>query len=118
MDQPPEPLVGTPGSTPHSPPWRRGRQIEDLRNGVVPVTTLRSRRQADHVARLRLGHHALERDGRQVVALVDDDLAIVREDVLDPLLADEALDHRDVEPAVPGFPAGPDLADLLRLDSQ
>ena len=35
-----------------------------------------------------------------MVALVDDDLTVVGDDVLDTVLAHEALDHRDVEPAV------------------
>ncbi len=53
-----------------------------------------------------------------MVALVDDDLTVVGDDVLDTVLADEALDHRDVEPAVTGLLARSDLADLLRFDAQ
>src|SRR5207249_6221529 len=74
--------------------------------------------QADDVAGLRLREHAFERDGREVVALVDDYLAVVRDDILNLLLVDEALDHRDVELAIPGFLARSDLPDLLRLDAQ
>ena len=89
-----------------------------LRDGMVPITPMRSRRQADDVAGLRLREHALERDGWEVVALVDDYLAVVRDDILNLLLADEALYHRDVELAIPGFLARSDLPDLLRLDAQ
>ena len=54
-----------------------------LGDRVVPVPTLRRRRQADDVAGLHLGEHALERDGGQVVALVDDHVAVARDEVVD-----------------------------------
>jgi hypothetical protein len=52
-----------------------------------------------------------------VVALVDDDLTVVGDDVLDTILADETLDHRDIELAVTGLLARSDLPDLLRLQA-
>ena len=85
---------------------------------MVPVAALRRRGQPDDVASLRLREHALERDRRQVVALVDDDLAIAGHEVVDGFLAHEALDHRDVDSAG-GLPlSGADLPDLLLVDSQ
>ena len=57
----------------------------------MSVMPLRRRRQADDVASLRLGEHALERDGRNMVTLVHDLLAVVGDDVLDLVLAYEAL---------------------------
>src|SRR5262245_61396965 len=71
--------------------------------GVVSVTPLRRRREVDEVASLGLGEYALEGHRWQVVALVDDDLAVLRDEVFDGALPDEALNHRNVEetPATP-----------------
>ena len=89
-----------------------------LGDRMLAVAPLRRRGQADHVAGLHLGQHPLERDGRHVVALVHDHLAIARDQVGDLASAHEALDHRHVEAAVRrAFPAA-DLADGLGLDAQ
>lgn len=74
--------------------------------------------ETDQVAGLRLGENALERDGGQVVALVHDDLSVVGGDALNLLLANEAVDHRDIKPAVPGLLARFDLSSFLRLDAE
>ena len=48
-----------------------------------------------------------------MVAFVDDDLTVVGDDVLDALLAHQTLDHRHIQPTVPGLPVRSDLANLL-----
>src|SRR5258708_17928136 len=52
------------------------------------------------------------------MALVDDDVTVVGYEVVDPPVADQALDHCNVEPTVRLPLAAADLADLLRLDPQ
>ena len=49
-----------------------------------------------HEARLHLGEDALERHRREVVALVDDHLAVARDQVVDTSLTNETLDHGHV----------------------
>ena len=53
-----------------------------------------------------------------MVALVDDDLAVARHEIGDRVLAHQALDHRDVDPAGGVALAGTDLPDLLGVDSE
>jgi len=72
-------------------------------DGMVTIPALPSCSEPNDVARFNLGKHALERRRRQVVALVDDDLPVVRDQILDLLTAHKALDHRDGELAI-GFP--------------
>ena len=45
---------------------------------MAAITALWSRRESDDVASLRFGENSLERCGWQVVALVDDDLSVLR----------------------------------------
>jgi hypothetical protein len=53
--------------------------------------------QADDVPRLHLLQDALELDSWEVMALVDDDLTVLRDEIRDGVLANETLDHRDVD---------------------
>ncbi len=53
-----------------------------------------------------------------MVALIDDHLTVVCDDIFDLLLPDEALDHCHVQFAIAGLLACSDLADLLRLDAE
>jgi hypothetical protein len=67
---------------------------------VVPVAAIRRRAQPDDVASRRRAHHPLEREGRNVMTLVDQHVAVLRDAVVDLAAAHQALDHRDVEPPV------------------
>src|SRR5229473_450857 len=70
-----------------------------LGDWMVPIASLGRRGQPDDVTRLRRRQYALERDRREMVALIDDDLPIAGHEICDGLLAHQALDHRDVDPA-------------------
>jgi hypothetical protein len=64
---------------------------------VVDAALLGGGHEADNVPSPDLRENALERDGRHVVvALVDNDVPVHRHEVVDALLPDEALDHRDI----------------------
>ena len=79
----------------------------------MAVSSPRGRGQPGDIAGSHLAHDPLERHRRDVVALIDDHVAIGRHDVVHHVLADEALDHGNIQPPV-RFPlAGTDLADLL-----
>ena len=87
-------------------------------NRMMPIASLRRCREPNDVPRLRLGDYALKRYGGHMMAFVDDDLTVFGNDVLDAVLADEALDHCDIEPTVASFLPSADLTDLLLLDTQ
>ncbi len=52
------------------------------------------------------------------MALIHDDMPIGRNDVIDTLLADEALDHRDVQPTVRLAGSAPNPSHFLRVDAE
>ena len=83
---------------------------------MVPIPALRRCGKPNDVAGLYLGKHALERHCWEVVALVDDDLPVVRDETLDLLLPHKALDHGDVKMAVPRLFSRPDLPNARKLD--
>ena len=89
-----------------------------LRDRVASIAALRCRGQPDDVTRLHRRQHALERDRREMVALVDDDLPVAGHEIRDGLLAHQALDHRDVDPAGGVALSGTDLPDLLGVDTE
>ncbi len=89
-----------------------------LDDGLVPISPLRSGGQADEVARLHLGEYALERDCRQMVTFVDDDVSVPGDEIIDLPLSDEALDHRHIEPAVRFTFAPAHLTHVLLIDSE
>ena len=64
---------------------------------IVTVSAVRSGGQADHVARGRRAQYLLGRNSRNVVALVDDDLAVRARSSGGVLAAREALHHRNVD---------------------
>lgn len=68
------------------------------------------------MARLHLGQDSLEGDGRQMVALINDDMAIVGDEVIYLLLADEALDHGDIESAIELALTPSNPTDALRIE--
>src|SRR5215472_17308102 len=61
------------GSSAHAEANGTALQIDDR---VVAVLASRSGGQADHILRLHLPHHLLERKRRNVVTLVDNHLAV------------------------------------------
>jgi hypothetical protein len=85
---------------------------------MVAVATLRCGGETDNVTPLRLREHSLERDCREVVALVDDYLPVGGDHILDLFSTNQALDHRHIEPAVRGLLPRSNLPDFLRLDAQ
>ena len=66
-------------------------------NWVVTVLASDGRRQPHNESRLGLAYHLLEAPRRQVVTLVDDQVAVVGQAVLDDTFPDETLDNGDVE---------------------
>ena len=66
----------------------------------------------------RLSDVGLERDGRQVVALVDHDQAVVAEERVEVVDGLEALDHREVDDPGEFASSAADLADLFRGESE
>jgi hypothetical protein len=84
-----------------------------LGDGMAPIAALRRCGQPGDVTRLRRRQHALERDCRQMVALVDNDLPVAGHEIRDGLPAYQALDHRDTDPAGGAALSRTDLPDLL-----
>jgi hypothetical protein len=89
-----------------------------LEDRVEPVPPSRRRREAGQVASLHLGEDPLERDRGDVVALVDDHVAVARHDVVHSPLPDETLEHGDVEPTRRLALARTDLADRFRVEAE
>lgn len=85
---------------------------------MVSVAALGRCGQADDVPRLYLTQDALELDSREVMALVDDDVAILRDEIGDGSVANETLDHRDVDLSCRRSLGTPNLADGVRLDAE
>src|SRR6266508_1561117 len=82
------------------------------------VSSVRGGGQAEEVAGRRLSNVRLERDGRQVVALVDQDQAVAAEERLEVADGFEALNHRKVDDPAQSAPSAADLADLLRGEAE
>ena len=85
---------------------------------MASIASLRRRGQPDDVTRLRRRQHALERDRREMVALVNDNLPVAGHEIRHRLLAHQALDHRDVDPAGGVALSRTDLPDQLGVDTQ
>ena len=78
---------------------------------MVPVLAGDRGRQAENVAGLGSARDKLEADGREMVAFVDDEVAVVGHKVAHLAVAHQALDQGDVDP-----PARPTLAAADRAD--
>jgi hypothetical protein len=63
---------------------------------MVAVLACDGRRQANDKSGLGLAYHLLETVRRQVMALVDDDMAVVGDAVVDHAPSDETLNNADV----------------------
>jgi len=70
---------------------------------MVAVSAAQRRGETDHVARLRLGQDSLEAKRGQVVAFIDDHLAIPGDAIVDSVCPNQGLQHRDVEHSVATF---------------
>jgi len=82
----------------------------------MPVFSNGRGRQSQDVLRLHLPHHLFKRDGGQVVAFVNYDMAILGHEVLCHALAMEALYQGDVDVSrSPGL-SSTDLSDLIDRD--
>src|SRR6266511_88346 len=89
-----------------------------LDDRVVPIAPVGRRGEAEDKTRLDLREDAPERTRRDVVALIHDDVAVSGDDVVDLALPNEALDHRDVDPARALPLPAPDDTDLLARDPE
>jgi hypothetical protein len=80
---------------------------------MMTVSPLRRGRQSQQKPCLCLGQHALEGNGGKMVAFIDDDVPVVRDEIVNAILAHQALNHRDVEPSVRLTLTAADLSDIL-----
>ena len=78
----------------HAMPDRPALHEDDR---VVAVLPRDGRRQPEDEPRLRLARDLFEAVRRQVVALVDDQVAVVGHAIIDDALPDQALNDRDIE---------------------
>ena len=89
-------------------PYRTALHVD---YGVVPIFALRGCRQAEDVPSLYLLHHLLKSECRQMVALINNDLPVLGDEVFDSLFAVGTLDDGDIHGATTfAFPAS-NLAD-------
>ena len=82
--------------------------------GMVPVLACNGRRQPHDESGLGLARDLLEAVRRQVMALVNDQMAVVGHAVVDHALPDETLNDGDVEQPGRSAPPAADTTDRLR----
>jgi hypothetical protein len=80
---------------------------------MVAVLAFHGRRQPDDEPRFGPARHLLEALSRQMMALVDDQLAVVGDLVGDYALVDEALNEGDVDLPVRPSSSAADAADRV-----
>ncbi|PTW96677.1 hypothetical protein C8N33_1247 [Pararhodobacter aggregans] len=85
-------------------------------DGMVTVFSGDGCRQTDDIAGLRSARDKLKTRRGQVVAFIDDQLAVVSHDVVDYAVSDQALDKRHVNHACRFPPSTANCADLLGVD--
>ena len=83
---------------------------------LVTISTVRRRGQARDVSGWEGREHAFGLNGRDVVALVDHNVAVGADEVMEVIAARECLDHRDVDLPRQAAPAGAEPADRPRRD--
>ena len=66
-------------------------------NRLVPILACHGRRQTGKIFGLALANHLLKADCRNMVALVNDQIAVIANDVTDNSFLDQALDHGHIE---------------------
>ena len=79
----------------------------------MTVLALRRGGQADDVASFHLPQHLLEAHRREMVTLIDNDVTVVRHEVVHDLLAVQALDDGDIDNVRGASASTADLADAL-----
>ena len=80
---------------------------------MVAVLARDSRRKPSHELRLCPPRNQLKTSGRQMMAFIDNHMAISGDAVLDDALPHEALNRGDIQPAVGLVPPAADLPDLV-----
>jgi hypothetical protein len=85
-------------------------------NRMVTVLACDGGRQADDEWGFSLPCNLLETVRRQVVALVDDHMAVLGDPLIDYALADETLDYGDVNPSSRSSSSSAESSDRFRRD--
>ena len=83
---------------------------------MVAVLTRDGRRQADHKSGFGLACKLLETVRRQVMALVDDYMAVLGDAVIDDALSDETLNNANVDVSSRSTSSAADSTDCFRRD--
>jgi len=91
-----------------------GRSALHVDDWMVAVFPRRRRRQANNVLGLYLLHNLLEGERRDVVALIDNYVAILSDKILHLFFAVQALDNRNIDTSSPLHPPAANLPDRLR----
>lgn len=89
-----------------------------LGDRLVPIPTLRRCGQADDIASFHFTEDALELDSGEVMTLVDDDLAIARDEISHRFPPNEALDHGYVNAAGRRTLRAGNLPDVLWVNAE
>ena len=111
-------VTATPAGRPQALSLSTRNPVMKSSYSPVGLPLLRRRGQPDDVTRLRGRQHALERDRREMMALVDNDLPVAGYEIRDGLVAHQALDHRHVDQASGVALSGTDLPDPLGVDTE
>lgn len=82
-------------------------------DGMVAILSRDCRRQAEHVAGFAALCKRLEADSCQMVAFIEDNLPVVRDEVVHLASPYETLDDRDINPAAWVSLPAPDPADIV-----
>ena len=85
---------------------------------MVAISATRGRRKTDNMPGFHLAHDSLERHGRNVVTLIDDDMAVGGDNVIDLVLANETLDHGNIQATIWFALSTTDLTNILGLEVQ
>lgn len=84
----------------------------------MPVPAIRGGGEACDVPTLHLCEDPLEGNCREVMAFIHNNVTVPSHEVVHVALADQALDHGDVEPARRRILPSPDPADGFRINLQ
>ena len=108
----------------NSPPRRLGTRIYAMSNGaalheddrMVTIFAGHGCGQSEDIARFRPTGHELKTRRRKMMALIDNQMAVVRYHVGYFASTHEALDQRDIDDASRLAASAADDADVLRID--
>ncbi len=85
-------------------------------DGMMPILARDGRGQAEHILRLGASRHQLKARCRKVVALVNDQVAVIGNQIGHLTSTHKALDQRDIYDARRLASAASDDSDFLRID--